>query len=184
MVDSHRMLVSLILLGTMCFAGCASRPDEQIQLAEAAKKEAMEQRAPNLAPGDWQKAEEAWTEAQELLLAEQFASASTALLRAKSRFEKARDIAKSKRDVILRDARNMEKTVGVRYGRFKEEMEGSRLSSKEKKSLEELCLEIEKGIEQFKAFFDEGDYTAARDGTNSTMRMVVEAEKTLNKYTG
>ena len=92
-------------------SACSSRPDEQIKVAEKAMEQAKEQRAEEFAQSDWANAQQVWEQAQSQLKNERYGEAGTLLLRAKSRFEKARDIAKAKRDAVLKEAQELQKAV-------------------------------------------------------------------------
>lgn len=161
--------------------GCSSRPDSDIALAEKAKAQAKEQRASEFAPGDWKSAEEAMSEAEAAIARERYGESRTMLLRAKSRYEKARDIAKGKRDVILIEVQNLQKTIDIRYKTLKDNITNSagKLSAAKKKTLDEYCQDIDKGIEKLKVEIDQGEYPQAQETANLTMRQVYEGEKEL-----
>ena len=178
-------LLTALLLVTSG-SGCSSRPEEQIKLAEKAMEEAKEQRAEEFAQSDWESAQQVWEQAQSQLKNQRYGEAGTLLLRAKSRFEKARDIAKAKRDEVLREVQGLQKAIDLRYKTLKTDVEnsGARLSPRRKKSLEDSFKDIDKGIEKVKADIEAGEYPEARTTAQITIRQVYEAEKELQGYLG
>lgn len=172
-------------LGIISYS-CASRPDEEVRLAQEAMAEAKEQHAAEFATSDWDSAMEAWNQADAMLKQENYSQTRTILLRAKSRFEKARDIAKSKRDLLLSETQGLQKTIDIRYGALKGDTEKSsaKLAASRKQSLEDSFADIDKGIEKLKAEIEQGEYTAAKTTAQTTMRQVYETEVELQGYLG
>src|SRR5437867_2584104 len=180
----HARMPSTLLGFSLFFLGaCSSKPDEQMSLAQKAMEQAKEQHAAEFASSEWKSAEQAWDQAKQLYAKERYGEAGSALLTAKSRFEKARTVAKSKRDAVLRDVENMRKTIDLRYQSLKSNLSAAapRLPSDRKKSLEEAGKEIDKSIDKLKGDLEQGDYTAARTTAQVTMRQVYDAEKELEQ---
>ncbi len=175
-----------VLLLVASGSACSSRPDEQMKLAEKAMEQAKEQRAEEFAQSDWANAQRVWEQAQSQLKNERYGEAGTLLLRAKSRFEKARDIAKAKRDAVLKEAQELQKAVDLRYKALKTDVEGNvaKLSPARKKSLEDSFKDIDKGIEKVQADIKAGEYSRARTTGQTAIRRVFEAEKELQGYLG
>ena len=178
-------LLTVLFLVTSGSA-CSSRPDEQIKLAEKAMEQAKEQRAEEFAQSDWANAQQVWEQAQSQLKNQRYGEAGTLLLRAKSRFEKARDIAKAKRDAVLKEAQELQKAVDLRYKALKTDVEGNvaKLSPARKKSLDDSFKDIDKGIEKVQADIEAGEYSQARTTAQTAIRRVFEAEKELQGYLG
>jgi len=175
-----------VLLLVASGSACSSRPDEQMKLAEKAMEQAKEQRAEEFAQSDWANAQQVWEQAQSQLKNQRYGEAGTLLLRAKSRFEKARDIAKAKRDAVLKEAQELQKAVDLRYKALKTDVEGNvaKLSPARKKSLEDSFKDIDKGIEKVQADIKAGEYSRARTTGQTAIRRVFEAEKELQGYLG
>jgi DNA repair exonuclease SbcCD ATPase subunit len=152
-----------------------------MQLAQKAMDQAKEQRAEEFAPADWKTALQAWEDAHTLMSKQKYGEAGPLLLRAKSRFEKARDIARAKREDLRREIEGMQKTLDTRYASLKAGVESSKMSAAARKSLNETCKDIGQEIEKAKTQFDQGDYTQARSMVMTVMRRVYEAEKALEK---
>ena len=99
-----------VFLILSCF-GCASRPDEQLKLAAEAMKQAADLYADQYAPGEWKSAKEFWDQAQDQLAKEQYAAATETLLRAKTRFLKARDVAQTERESMLKQVKDIQANI-------------------------------------------------------------------------
>jgi len=178
MDSSRRIALPMILLLIITFLSCASKPEEQ-QLAQKAMDQAKEQYAQEFAPTDWKNAVQAWEDAQGLIARESYGEARPLLLRAKSRFEKARDIAKGRRDELFKEIQGIQKAIDIRYRGVKTTLETAKLSTKAKKSLEDACKDIDSAIEKLNAEVASGDYTPAKFTAQRTLRAVYEAEKEL-----
>ena len=119
--------------------------------------QAKEQRAAEFAPPEWRNAEDAWQKAQGLLASESYGEAGTLLLRAKSRFERAHDIAKSKRDDVRKEMQGMESTIDLRYKSLKDNISRAKLAPPRKQSLTDSCADIDKNINKIKAEMEQGN---------------------------
>ncbi len=178
MTRSHRNLLALGLVLLLCFLGCG-QPTEQIQLAQKAMDQAKEQRAEEFAAKEWNDAMQAWNQAQAALAKGSYSESSTALLRAKSRFEKARDIAKGRREDLLKQVTGLQKTIDLRYTAMKNNVTAAKLSAKQKKEFEDSCKEIDQAIEKMKSQVNSGDLTPAKFTGDTTLRNIYETEKSL-----
>lgn len=177
----HRISFLFILYLAVSSVGCSSRPDAELKLALEAMEQAKGQHAAEFAAAEWKSGEEAWEQAHALLAKESYSQARMQLLRAKSRFEKARDIAKAKRDVVLKDVQGIQKEIDRRYQALKDGVgsSGARLSAARKKSLEDAFREIDRGLEKMKAEIQQGEYNDARNSAQTTARWLYEAERVL-----
>ncbi len=178
MTKAQRNLLAIGLVLLLCFCACG-QPTEQIQLAQKAMDQAKEQRAEEFAAKEWNDAMQAWNQAQAALAKNSYSESSTALLRAKSRFEKARDIAKGRREDLLKQVTGLQKTIEIRYTAMKNTVQAAKLSAAKKKEFEESCKEIDQAIEKMKSQVNAGDLTPAKFTGDTTLRNVYETEKSL-----
>ncbi len=176
MTKSQRNLLALGLVLLLCFCACG-QPTEQIQQAQKAMDQAKEQHAEEFAAKEWNDAMQAWNQAQAALAKNSYSESSTALLRAKSRFEKARDIAKGRREDLLKQVTNLQKTIDLRYTAMKNNVQSAKLSAAKKKEFEESCKEIDQAIEKLKSQLGSGDLTPAKFTGDTTLRNIYECEK-------
>jgi hypothetical protein len=171
--------VPIVTAWLLLCAACSSRPDEQLQLARTAMERAMEERAADFAPTDWSSAKEVWDEAQSALSKESFAEARTLLLRAKSRFEKAHEIAKSKRADFLREVEGLQRDLDTRFESYRSGLSVARLSAANKKKFGEVSRNIELAVQKVKDDLQGGDYVKARKSAEEAMRLIFESERNL-----
>ncbi len=178
----HPFLFTVALLAiALIFPGCSSPPTEQVQAAQKAMQQAKEQHADEFAAADWKNAQQAWNDAQSLISKQKYADAGTLLMRAKSRFDKARDIARAKREELRRDIEGKRKTIDARYDSLKSTLAAGKISPAAKKKINESCQDIDKNIDKLKLLFEQEDYTQALNTAMVTMRQVYEAEKEVEK---
>ncbi len=167
-------------------SACSSRPDEQLNLTQKAMEQAKAEHASEFAPSDWEAAQQVWNQAQAVLEKQSYGEASMLLLKAKVRFEKARNVAKAKRDALLKEIGGQQKAIDLRYKSLKADIDANaaKLSPARRKSLEDSCTDIDKGIEKAQAEVEQGEYVEAKNTAQSTIRKVFEAEKELDGSLG
>ncbi len=168
------VIFALILF---CFA--CGQPTEQIENAQKAMDQAKEQRAEEFSPKEWNDAMQAWNQAQAALSKGSYSESSSLLLKAKTRFEKARDIAKGRRDALIQEVTGLQKTIDIRYSGVKDNLKTAKLSAAKKKELEESCKEIDQSIEKLKSQLGSGDLSPAKYTAQTTLRAVYDVEKEL-----
>src|SRR5512135_597308 len=101
MKQSHVFLLLLVVSLALFMSACSSKPTAMIQRTEEARQEAVNEHADQFAPEDWGAAEQSWQDASTQITAGKYGPASTLLLKAQTRFQKARDIAKGKREQTI-----------------------------------------------------------------------------------
>jgi len=182
-----RFIFLLILLTlSLVFFACASKPVEQIQLTEKAMQQAKEEHAEEFAPEDWKAGDTAWRDAQGKIEKEKWGEATTSLLRAKTRFEKARDVAKGKRAAAIQEIENTKTTAEKRCKALKDALEasGKKLPAAKRKEFEEACKTAEEKIAKVATQLQNGQYSDAKFLAGSTLREVWETQKELDGLTG
>lgn len=182
---SRIVYLLVVLFVAFYFSGCAGRPVEMIDKTEKAAEQARAEHADEFAPEDWRAAEQAWKDAQARLDQEKWGEANTALLRAKTRYEKARDIAQGKREDAIREITGYRTTAELRTKTLREAIEqnAARLGAK-KKSLEDSCKDLDEKIAKVKTQLDNGQYNDAKYLAQTTMREVWEVQQELDKLVG
>ncbi len=174
-------IISLVVCLTLALAmfGCSGRPEEQIQLTQKAMDQAQEQQAAEFAPNEWGMGLQAWKDADAHLAKSQWGEATTSLLKAKSQFQQARDIAKGKRDTVIQQIQGNQKVIELRYKGVKDNLEKAKLSPKTKAEVQDSCKEIDQGIEKLNAQFNQKELNQALFTSQTVMRQVYEAEKQI-----
>ncbi len=175
---SHRILIAIGIALLLCCYGCG-KPTAQIEATQKAIDEAKEQHAEEFAAKEWNDAQQAWSQAQAAVDAGSYSQANSLLLKARTRAEKARDLAKGKREELLKEVTGLQKTIDIRYGTVKKDLEAAKLSPKAKQEIENACKDIDQSIEKLKKQIDSGDLTPAKFTAQTTLRAVYEEQEAL-----
>jgi hypothetical protein len=184
MKRSFILFLFLTLTLMFLFAGCSTRPDDQIARAEDAMKKAQEQHAEFFAPEDWNAAKQAWDQAQAKLEKKSYGDATTLLLKAQTRFRKAAEIATGKREDAVREIEGLHKTAELRCKALREALEKGKLPAAKKQTFEESCKDIDQKLSQVKTKLDGGEYQDAKFLAQTTLRQVWETQKELEGALG
>jgi hypothetical protein len=176
---SRRSSFVLGVLMALGWAGCASYPEEQVKLAQAAMEEANKLQAEAFASANYEDAKKAWDEAQAQLSQQKYGLAAASLARAKSRFEKARDIAKANRETVLEGLNRSQLGINVNYTNLKTSIVTARMSSTLKTTMEESCRQIDQQVEKLTMEIFQGDYVRAQSTAKEALRLVNEAQTKL-----
>jgi hypothetical protein len=172
MINSYRFAVPIcVCLGLVAY-GCASRPDEQIQLAEDAMKQAVDQHAEQYAPGEWKSAQEAWDQAQAQLSQEQFASAATSFVTAKARLLKAAEVAKEERESMQKQVADLQAIIDTNYAELKTGATPARLAGGLRKEYETALADVDKRIALVRTQMEQGDYITAKANAQGALQAI------------
>lgn len=186
MKNSYRFFMLFVVsLATIAYA-CSARPTEQIARTEKAMQQAQAEHADFFAPEDWRVAEQAWKDAQAKLDQQKYGDANLLLLKAKTRFEKARDLAKGKRADGIKEITGLQKTIELRCKGLKSGIDsnGRKLTAKQRRGLEDTCKSVEGKLVKIKTQLDQAQYQDAKFLAQTTLREVYEGEKELDAYLG
>jgi len=186
MKNSYRFFVLFVLSLALIAYGCSARPTEQIAKAEKAMQQAQAEHADLFSPEDWIAAEKAWKDAQVKLDQRKYGDATLLLLKAKTRYEKARDIAKGKRAIAIKEITDLQNTIDLRCKGLKSgiDTKGRKLTAKQKQSLGETCKSVEEKLVKIKTQLDQAQYQDAKFLAQTTLHEVYEGEKELEDYLG
>ena len=185
MKNSYRFALLFFVFVTLIAYGCSARPTEQIAQTEKAMLQAQAEHADMFSPEDWIAAEKAWKDAQSKLDQQKYGDATLLLLKAKTRYEKARDLAKGKRANAIKEINDLQKTIDLRCKGLKTSMDSKgKLTAKQRQSLEEVCKSVEEKLVKIKAQLDQAQYPEAKYLAQTTLHEVYEGEKELDGYLG
>ena len=178
MKHSRIFFLMLILSLALCLSACSTRPTAMIQQAEEARTEAAAEHAELFAPEDWSAAESDWQAASEKLDAKSYGDAYTLLLKAKTRYDKAKSIAKGLREKAEKDITLAQTTANIRLKEdLKENPAAQRLSAARKSTLDGIVKEIEDDINKVTALLQNGQYEDARVLIGNTLRRIWEVKQ-------
>lgn len=179
MDNSFRVLAAACVFLVLFFAGCASRPDEQIKQATEAYNQAVDQRADQYAPGDWKSAKEIWDQANDQLAKQNYAAAATSFVTARSRLQKARDVAKSERDSMLTQVKALQSGIATNYAAFKTAVPPGKLAGAARKEFQSACEDIDKRIALIESQITQGDYIGAKTNAQGALQAIDYNQKKL-----
>lgn len=184
MKNSYRFIALFVVCLTVIAYGCSARPTEQIAKAEKAMQQAQAEHADLFSPEDWIAAEKAWKDAQAKLDQQKYGDATLLLLKAKTRYEKARDLAKGKRANAIREITDLQRTIDLRCKGLKSgiDTKGKKLTAKQKQSLEDTCKSVEEKLVRIKTQLDQAQYQDAKYLAQTTLHEVYDGEKELEGY--
>jgi len=174
-----RIFCLLIILSLAIFlSACSTRPTAMIQQAEEARTEAAAEHAELFAPDDWSAAESDWKAASEKVDAKSYGEANTLLLKAKTRYDKAKSLAKGKRETAEKDLAAAQTTANIRLKKdLKENPAVQRLSAARKSALDGIVKEIEDSISKVTTLVQNGQYEEARVLIGNTQRRIWEVQQ-------
>ena len=164
-----------VFLILSCY-GCASRPDEQLKLAGEAMKQAADMYADEYAPRGM--------EGRQGALGSGAGSAGQGAVRSgrresiarKTRFLKAKDVAQTERESMLKQVKDIQANIQDRYAAFKANANPAR-----KKEFQAACADIDKRIEIVNSLTTQGDYMQAKTLGQQALQAIEYNEKQLKK---
>jgi hypothetical protein len=172
------MMITLALF----FAACSGRPTDSIQRTEQAKAEAVAEHAELFAPDYWSAAEKAMQEANAKLDEKSYGDAGNLLLKARTNYNKAKELAQSKREEKIRIINGLQVTTGKR---LKTDLVDNPLAAKlppaRKKEFDARVKQIEDSVAQVNEHLKNGKYTEAEYLAAKTLREVFEVQQEFLK---
>ena len=183
---SRLIYLCLVLSFAFFIFACSGKPVEYIEKTEKAMQQAKTEHAEEFASDDWKTGEEDMRTAQGLIEKEKWGDATKALLKAKAHFEKARDVAKGKRAVAIREIGDTQKVAESRCKVLKEALAANskKLSAAKRKEYEDACKAADEKIAKVSTQLQNGQYGDAKLLAGSTLREVWEAQKELDGMIG
>jgi|WetSurSiteA1Bulk_404760.scaffolds.fasta_scaffold08680_3 hypothetical protein len=140
-----RFYVSLSLLILLALYGCGGSSEVEMKQAQRAMDKAKDLHADDLAPTDFQQAQKAWDHAQAAEKEGKTGTAKVLFTSAKIFFGKAADIAKAKRDAMIRELDAMQLTIGRNFDQVKNDLLMNNLSTKQQDRVRAIASEVEEG---------------------------------------
>ncbi len=174
-----RLVILPVLLMMLCYYGCSSKPTEQLERTEKAMQQAKAEFADQFATEDWSNAQKAYTEAQANVEKGKYGDANILLLKAKTRFEKARDLAKGKKEETIREIKGTQKTAQMRCEELRKAVADKKLTGAKKQEFEDICKEVEEKLARVTSQLDNGQFQDAKYLAGTTLRQVWEAQQDL-----
>lgn len=134
---------------------------------------------------EWSAADTAWKDAQTRLDTKKYTEALPKLLKAQQGFQKAREIAKGRREAAIAQIKGDQKATELRCKLLKDSLAGAKkLSADKKKELENICKEADEKVSKITTLLDQANYNDAKSMASNSLREVYEAEVKLKGYLG
>jgi hypothetical protein len=177
---SHRIVapISLILLFVFV-SGCGGTkpPDEELKLCQQAMEQAKTVQAEKLAAADWSNAENKMNDAQFAIKNKRYGDAKTFYLQAKSRYEKAYTVGKSKHDQYLREVDEERAAIGTNSAKLKALV--AKAPAKKRKDIEPKLLEIDQHMAELDKAVTDKDAVKAKLTSKEVQEMIYKASRSL-----
>jgi hypothetical protein len=164
---------SLFIL-VACLSCSVPSSEAEMKAAQQAMDNAKSLHAEDLAASNWAEAIQAWEQGQAAV--KEGKSAKAFFVRAKSRFEKTAAIAKSQNDTLSREVSDMQLRIGERLSNIKAALIKGRVPSKNRKQIQSIVDEAEKGKESVDSLASQKDYLKARTAARDIQGKLYNAE--------
>lgn len=171
----------LIALALLCSA-CSGVPTEAVKRAEQAKSEAVAEHADTFAPDYWATAEKAMQDATAQINDKKYGEASKFLLRAKTSYDRAHELAKSKREALIKKVTELQTTINIRMkSDLKDNPAAARLAPARKKEFDTEVKGIEDSVLQITEMLKNSQYTEADFLVQKTLRRIYDTQQEFLK---
>lgn len=176
----------LALTLALFLAGCSGRPVDQIDRTEKAKAAAAAEAALEFAPNDWKEGEDDWAVASRALEQEKWGEASTALLKAKAHYDKARDIAQGLRAAAVKEINGTSETARIRLDALKKDLEtgAKKIPAAKLKTFQEAMKVAEDKLASAPTKMSEGHYQDAKLAAGQSLREIWDIQKEVDQALG
>ncbi len=179
---SHVFHFTTFLVLVVGMSACAGRPTEMIQQTEQVRNEAAGEHADQFAAEQWGQGEKAWQDASGKLAAQSYGDATTLLLKAKTYYVKARDIAKSRRADAIKRITELQQTATVRCkADLKDDPAIKKLSAARKKEFDDEVKQIDENIARITTLLQNAQYSEADNLAGRTVRRIWEVQQEFLK---
>lgn len=176
MKSSLRFFVGITLM--VLIVGCCSCGVENSEVEKKDAQQSMDKAktvfAADLEASTWEDAMKAWEQGEAAV--KEGKPSKTYYLRAKSRFDKAATIAKSKSEVYSSDISAMQTTINDRFMKVKDALGRGRVSSRIQSQIKPLVTELEKGIPEIDSLVSQGSFTKANAMAKDLQNKVYNVE--------
>lgn len=174
-----RLYISLILAILLASYGCSGSAKIEMTEAQNALDHAMSLHADKFAATDFQRAQEAWDNAQTADNEGKTGKAKVLYSSAKIFFDKAADIARSRRDALYQELDNMQIAIGKNFDQVRFDLAGSNLPSRQRNQVMELVSEVEEGNESISRLANEEDFFEAIAAAKEVQTKIYHAQLIL-----
>ena len=166
--------IGLLALIVCCCSCGVENSEAEMKDAQQAMDNAKSVFAENLAASNWEDAMKAWEQGQAAV--KEGKPAKTYFIRAKSRFEKAAAIAKSRGETLSKDIQAMQLTINERFSKIKANLERGKVPSKVQTQIKPLVAELDEGIPTVDSLVSQGNFAKANSMAKDMQTKIYNVE--------
>jgi hypothetical protein len=182
MKNSRLIFLPALMATVLICLACSGVPTESIQRTDKAKADAAAERAEMFAPDYWAAAEEALRDANAKIAAKSYGEAGALLLKAKTNYDRARELAKSKREAAIKMITERQTTINIRMkSDLKDNPAASKLAPARKKEFDAEVQSIEDSVLKVTEQLKNGQYSEADLLSQQTLRKIFETQQEFLK---
>jgi hypothetical protein len=148
-------------VAVLAFCGCSGSAKIEMTEARDAMEHAKKLNADKLAATDFQQAQQAWDNAETADREGKTGKAKVLFTSAKIFFDKAADIAKSRKDALSRELGDMQIMIGKNFDQVEMDLSRNSLSSKRRSQVMAIVSEVEKDNVSISELEAQGDLVKA-----------------------
>jgi tetratricopeptide (TPR) repeat protein len=170
------ILLLSVFAGIM-FAGCASKPTDELEMARRAMDEALSKQAPEYAPNDWDRAQMNWQEANALIQMKRYDEARNLLIQAVGNYNKARDESNRRLESLQIEINSMLPILEKEIAGFQRVGENAKTSARMRRRIEAALPIIDEKTAAMNVALERKDYLLARRYGQETLRYINDFKK-------
>ncbi len=181
MRHTHVFVILMVLPLVICLAACSGRPTAIIQATEQARQDAANAHAEQFAVEYWSQGEKAYQDASALLEAQKWGEAQTALLKARSNYAKARDMAKQNGQIVIDGIKTDQVRVTKKLEELKSDPGVSKLSAARRKEFDAAVKQFGDDLAKAGDQLKNAQFTEAQTQFKRTERSIWETQQDFLK---
>jgi tetratricopeptide (TPR) repeat protein len=170
------ILLLSVFAGIM-FAGCASKPTDELEMARKAMDEALSKQASEYAPNDWDRAQMNWQEANALIQMKRYDEARNLLIQAVGNYNKARDESNRRLESLQIEINSMLPVLEKEITGFQRVGENAKTSARIRRRIEAALPIIDEKTAAMNVALERKDYLLARRYGQETLRYINDFKK-------
>ena len=141
----------LTLFASIALLGCASKPADELEMAQLAMNEAIDNQASEYAPYDWDRAQMNWQMANALIRMGRYDEAREILVKAVGNFNKARDLSSRRLESLKIEINGMLPVLKKEVALLRQISENPQKSAKMRRKIEEALPIINEKVSSMNA---------------------------------
>jgi hypothetical protein len=171
-----RFYFALSTLLLLAFYGCAGSSAVEMRDAQKAMVEAKNLHADDLAPQDFEQAQKSWDHAQAAAKEGRSDAAKVMFANAKLYFIKSGTIAKSKRDALSRQLKDMQLEISSNLDQVKSELSKKHLTPRQQGQVKAITSEVAKDKASIEKLVNEEEFLKAVETAKDVQTKIYNAQ--------